>query len=83
MKTALSLAVALLGLVVGAGAQHDPRTIERKLVRCKIVLLVFDPRMSLRFFNIPIPSSTFLQFALLHTSSATPWIYSMMKLKVV
>jgi hypothetical protein len=29
--TTWSLAVALAGLVVGAGAQHDPKTVERKL----------------------------------------------------
>ena len=54
MKTVLSLAVVLAGLVVGAGAQHDPRTIERKLVRvdsrlCMIARWQDDP-MSLRYF---------------------------------
>ena len=32
MTTAMFLAVVLAGLVVSAGAQHDPRTVERKLV---------------------------------------------------
>lgn len=32
MTTAMVLAVVLAVLVVSAGAQHDPRTVERKLV---------------------------------------------------